>query len=160
MTEIKPFSPDFSDAVAALILPIQQQEFGIAITREDQPDLAQIETFYQRGAGNFWIATQGSQVIGTIALLDIGNRQAALRKMFVASSHRGSAHGIANKLLEQLLSWSKERHLQEIYLGTTAAFLAAHRFYEKNGFLEIGRSALPSSFPVMKVDSKFYKRAP
>lgn len=34
--------------------------------------------------------------------------------------------------------------------------LAAHRFYEKNGFRELARSELPERFPVMAVDSKFY----
>jgi predicted N-acetyltransferase YhbS len=46
--------------------------------------------------------------------------------------------------------------VREVFLGTTARFLAAHRFYEKNGFREIARQALPHSFPVMSVDTKFY----
>ena len=48
--------------------------------------------------------------------------------------------------------------IAEIYLGTTEKFLAAHRFYEKNGFAEVRRDELPSAFPVMAVDSKFYRR--
>jgi hypothetical protein len=48
--------------------------------------------------------------------------------------------------------------VRELYLGTTAKYLAAHRFYEKNGFREIARTALPESFPVMAVDTKFYTR--
>ena len=47
--------------------------------------------------------------------------------------------------------------VREVYLGTTAKFLAAHRFYEKNGFVEIDHSELPESFPVMVVDTKFYR---
>jgi hypothetical protein len=49
--------------------------------------------------------------------------------------------------------------LSDIFLGTTAKFLAAHRFYEKNGFHEIGRDELPAAFPVMTVDTKFYRRS-
>ena len=48
--------------------------------------------------------------------------------------------------------------MNEVYLGTTASFLAAHRFYAKNGFREISSSALPPGFPVMLVDTKFYRR--
>ena len=44
-----------------------------------------------------------------------------------------------------------------ILLGTTEKFLAAQRFYEKNGFTEIQKDALPPKFPVMTVDVKFYK---
>src|SRR6185295_3159345 len=142
--------------VAALILPIQREEFGIPITLADQPDLADIRGFYQRGAGNFWIAQYAGNVVGTIALLDIGNAQGALRKMFVAPAFRGREHGTAKLLLDELLAWSRARGLKDVYLGTTAKFLAAHRFYEKHGFREVARADLPASFPVMSVDTKFY----
>jgi RimJ/RimL family protein N-acetyltransferase len=42
-------------------------------------------------------------------------------------------------------------------LGTTDAFKAAHRFYEKNGFTEIPEHELPAMFPRMKQDTKFYR---
>jgi predicted N-acetyltransferase YhbS len=35
--------------------------------------------------------------------------------------------------------------------------LAAHRFYEKHGFSEIAPAQLPPSFPIMRVDTKFYR---
>jgi hypothetical protein len=51
------------------------------------------------------------------------------------------------------------RYVAAVYLGTTAKFLAAHRFYEKNSFREIAREALPGCFTVMAVDTKFYTLA-
>ena len=47
--------------------------------------------------------------------------------------------------------------MRRIYLGTTEAFTAAHRFYEKNGFHRVERAALPQSFPVMAVDTRYYQ---
>ncbi len=47
--------------------------------------------------------------------------------------------------------------LKEIYLGTTPKFIAAYRFYEKNKFEEIAKESLPTAFPIMSVDTKFYK---
>lgn len=159
MAEILPFAPEHAAGVVALILPIQQQEFGIPVTLQDQADLLDIPGFYQRGAGNFWVALDGKAVIGTIALLDIGNRQAALRKMFVRAEYRGPGQGVAQRLLDILMAWCRERGLQEIFLGTTEQFLAAHRFYEKNGFCGITKAQLPPAFPVMTVDTKFYARS-
>ena len=159
MIEIQPFSAPHADGVVALILPIQQAEFGIPVTIADQPDLKNITGFYQHGNGNFWLALDGGTVVGTVALLDIGEQQVALRKMFVASSHRGSEHGVALRLFDTAMAWCASRGVRDVYLGTTAQFLAAHRFYEKNGFSEVSRADLPQSFPVMKVDSKFYRRA-
>lgn len=157
MIRIRPFAPQDAAAVAAVILPIQRGEFGVPITLEAQPDLADIAGFYQRGLGNFWVAEFAGEVVGTIGLLDIGAREAALRKMFVAAPYRGKEQGVARRLLDELLSWSAAQGLERIYLGTTDKFRAAHRFYEKSGFQEIPRAHLPSAFPIMTVDSKFYR---
>ena len=158
MIEVVPFSIQHQAGVIDVIVPIQQSEFGISITLEDQPDLLDIPGFYQRGAGNFWVALSGTRVVGTISLLDIGSAQAALRKMFVRAEHRGPQHQVARQLLETLIAWCHERQIREVFLGTTAKFVAAQRFYEKCGFAEIPKAGLPSAFPVMSVDTKFYVR--
>ena len=156
MIEIVPFSGDHHAGVIDVILPIQREEFGIPITLADQPDLADIPAFYRRGEGDFWVALDGSRVVGTIALVDIGNRQAALRKMFVRAEYRGRPHQAGRLLLERLLAACRERSILDVYLGTTTSFVAAHRFYEKWGFRLIEKSELPPAFPVMAVDSRFY----
>ncbi len=158
MIKVIPFSPELQEGVLSVILPIQRDEFGIKVTLDDQPDLLDIPGFYQKGGGNFWGAVEERDVVGTVALLDIGSGQAALRKMFVKSDFRGSVFGVASTLLATLLAWCASHGITAVYLGTTEKFHAAHRFYEKNGFTEIGQAALPESFPVMKVDTKFYMR--
>ena len=157
MTKLQSYLPVYKEEVANLILTIQKTEFEIPITLEQQPDLNDITNFYQSNNGNFWIALVNNKVVGTIALLDIGNHQGALRKMFVDTNYRGKHLGIGKKLLDNLFEWAKEKQFKEILLGTTAKFLAAQRFYEKNGFIEIGKELLPVNFPVMSVDVKFYK---
>lgn len=154
---IQEYAPHNQEALIHLILAIQQQEFKIPITREAQPDLANIPAFYQQGNGNFWIALHAAEVVGTIGLIDIGNQQVALRKMFVNADYRGAEHGIARLLLGQVLAWVAKKGVKAIYLGTTEKFQAAHRFYEKNGFDKINKNELPPSFPVMQVDTVFYR---
>ena len=155
MIRIVAFSADRRAAVVNLVLPIQQSEFGIPVTLDDQPDLLDIPAFYQKKNGNFWVALEDSEVVGTISLLDIGNGQGALRKMFVKAPFRGT--GVAGGLLRVLLDWCQERKVREVYLGTTEQFLAAHRFYEKNGFVEVTKRELPCAFPIMTVDTRFYR---
>lgn len=154
--QILPFEPADQQGVIDVIVPIQREEFGIAITAEDQPDLQAIPAFYQAGGGDFWVAKKDGQIIGTIGLKYIGNQQAALRKMFVSAPFRGREFGVAALLLGTLLQEAGKRGVKDIYLGTTDKFLAAHRFYEKHDFVEVAKAELPQSFPVMKVDSKFY----
>ena len=102
-------------------------------------------------------STIDDKIIGTISLLDIGNRKAALRKMFVDKNYRGKEFGVGQRLLNTLVDWSKRKGFTEIFLGTTEKFIAAQRFYEKNGFKEIEKRELPEAFPVMEVDIKFYR---
>lgn len=151
------YTNDYKQGILDLILPIQTEEFNVAITAGDQPDLQDIPGYYQQDAGNFWVAIIDNTVIGSIALSDIGNQQGALRKMFVHKDYRGAAYGVAQALLNTLLSWAKEKELQEIWLGTTDKFHAAHRFYEKNHFQRVAVDSLPVNFSRMAVDSIFYK---
>lgn len=155
--EISPFEPRRARAVLDLVLSIQQREFGLPVSADSQPDLVDIARSYQSGNGNFWIALNASQVVGSIGLLDIGQRQGVLRKMFVAAPMRGSRYGVGQKLLETLLQWCRERGMTEVWLGTTEKVQAAHRFYEKNGFDRIEPQWLPRRFPVMEVDTRFYR---
>jgi GNAT superfamily N-acetyltransferase len=78
--------------------------------------------------------------------------------MFVAAPYRGPRFGTPKKLLDALLAAAANRGIKPIFLDTTDKFVAAHRFYDKNGFVEIARGDLPASFPVMAVDSKFYRK--
>ncbi len=94
---IIPYESTFQDEVVDLIVHIQQKEYNVPITKEEQPDLLEIETFYQRNHGNFWVAIYDGKVVGTVALLDIGNHQVALRKMFVKKNfaEKSGAHHIS-----------------------------------------------------------------
>lgn len=156
MPKVEEYSDRHKKEVIDLILNIQKNEFNISITAEQQPDLHNIEDYYQSGCGNFWIATENNKVIGTTSLLDIDNHQAALRKMFVHRDYRGARHGAAKLLLSILIDWAISKTVGAIYLGTASKFRAAHKFYEKNKFIEIEKSMLPKNFPVMDVDTKFY----
>jgi GNAT superfamily N-acetyltransferase len=156
VVEIRRFEEGDEQGVIDVILAIQREEFGIAITVDGQPDLLAIPSFYQSGKGDFWVAEKDGEIIGTIGLKDIGRDQAALRKMFVAAPFRGRDHGVAGRLLQRLLATARDRGISAVFLGTTDKFLAAHRFYEKNGFSEVAKDTLPASFPLMAVDTKFY----
>ena len=156
MAEIAPWSPADRDDVLAFIVAIQRGEFGIDITAEDQPDLADVAGAYQAGGGEFWVARAGGEVAGTIAAIRIAGDAAALRKMFVAAAHRGD--GLAARLMETLVAWARAEGVRTVYLGTTAVMSAAHRFYAKHGFARIDPAELPPSFPLMSVDSRFFAR--
>lgn len=157
MIKISTYHPQYQAQVIELILKIQQQEFGVPITLEDQPDLLNIPNFYQQENGNFWVALDGDKVIGTIAAIDFGDKYLALRKMFLDINYRG--YGVGKQLLDSLVSWAAQRNVREVYLGTIDKFKVAHKFYEKNAFVRVTKSELPTNFPIMLSDDIFYRLA-
>lgn len=156
MLRVQKFEAKYGDAVIKLILNIQQNEFGIPITLNDQKDLLNIDEFYKKDKGNFWLAFLDGDLAGTIALIDIGNREGCLRKMFVKQQFRGKKYEVAIQLLNTLFDWAKQKEMVAIYLGTTDVLKASHRFYEKNGFTLLPKENLPENFPVMELDTRFY----
>ena len=158
MIEIVSHSKALERSVVEFILEIQRTEFGLHIHAEDQPDLLDVAKFYQSGAGNFWVALANHEVVGTIALRDIGRRQGALRKMYVKATHRGKEHAVAARLLVRLVQSATSAGVQDLYLATTEQFVAALRFYEKNGFVRIAPEALPEAFPRIAPETRFYHR--
>ena len=154
---ISPYAGGDAAGVRDLILGIQQGEFGGRISWEDQPDLHDIPGWYRAGHGEFWVAKDASnRVVGTIGLRDMGAGYGALRKMFVAKEWRGH-HAVALRLLQTLVAHASAAGFRTILLGTTEAFHAAHRFYEKNGFRRVEGRTLPETFPRMSGDTRFYR---
>jgi N-acetylglutamate synthase-like GNAT family acetyltransferase len=153
---IEPLSNAYCDRIASLILPIQQIEFNVPVTIEEQPDLLDIEANYHQTGGGFWGAKHDAELVGTIGLISIGHHAGTIRKMFVRKEFRGKEFGIAQRLLETLIDHSKAHEITDLYLGTVDRLQAAIRFYERNGFVRIDKNKLPESFPIMMVDNTFY----
>lgn len=158
MITTQPFENQDTEQIVNLILNIQQNEFQVPITINEQQDLLEIPNFYQQKKGNFWVAKHENEVVGTIALIDCGENIGAIRKMFVKKEFRGKEHGIAQKLLDILVESAQENQITNVYLGTLERLQAAIRFYERNGFTLIEKQNLPSVFPIMPVDTHFFEK--
>lgn len=152
---IEPIQNEYQDQIVDLILNIQQKEFNVPITLEDQPDLLNIKNFYYESGGFFLGAFIDGKLVGTIALVKFNAEAGAIRKMFVQKEYRGKEYNIAQQLLEKLIQYSEENGLSHLYLGTVSILQAALRFYERNNFITIPKEALPSDFPLMRPDNVF-----
>ena len=156
---ITPYAPQHRDDIVNLILTIQQIEFQVPITIDDQPDLLIIDDYYQQRNGQFWVALNAdNQVVGTIALIDNGQPFGTIRKMFVRADVRGKEGGVAAALFQTLEQKAMDNGMNALYLGTVHKLKASHRFYNKNGFHEIPKADLPPNYPLMLVDTMFFKK--
>ena len=146
-----------AEAIINIILPIQQKEFNVPITLEDQPDLLDIESAYYMTGGGFWGAKIDGELVGTIAMIKFDSHSAAIRKMFVKKEFRGKNFGAAQLLLETLINYCRLNGIKNLYLGTIDLLKAAIRFYEKNGFDLITKDCLPELFPRMAADNTYFQ---
>jgi GNAT superfamily N-acetyltransferase len=142
-------------AIAAMVLAIQNGEYGLDLTIDEQPDLADIPRAYSDGG--FWIAIGADDaVIGSIGLLRYGARQGVLKKFFVAAPYRG-ASGPASALYGKLIGFSREHGITEIFLDTPAAAARSHGFYRRAGFKVIDRGGLPEGYRFRDRDSLIFR---
>lgn len=155
---IQTYSDIYQKQVENLVLGVQNDEFLLGLTAQDQPDLPNIGEFYKNGC--FWVAlNEQNQVVGTIGLEPLNETQAALRKMFLDKSMRGNKDlNLAQNLFETLLYYAQQRGFQELWLDTPPPAKAAHRFYERNGFDLMPRESVPSTYKVPSInDLKIYR---
>lgn len=148
---IQTYSDIYQKQVENLVLGIQNDEFLLGLTAQDQPDLPNIGEFYKNG--RFWVAlNESNQVVGTIGLEPLNEKQAVLRKMFLDKSMRGNKDiNLAQHLFETLLQYAKEKVYQEIWLDTPPPAHAAHRFYERNGFELMPRESVPTGYKLAPI---------
>ena len=155
---IEPYSNEYNKQVIKLILSIQKEEFNLEVEENERPDLQDIESYYlEGGSGQFWVALYNNNVIGTVSIKAITKKKLALQNMYIHKDFRGIIYNTATKLLKEVIHYANKHKKKEIYLGTGAEFHAAHKFYERNGFSQVGREILPTTFPIMCLDHKFYE---
>jgi N-acetylglutamate synthase-like GNAT family acetyltransferase len=156
---IRPYEDGDLLAVSDLIINIQKTETNITISQDRHMALTDINDYYSKGSSGFWVAVECDKIVGTIALLDITENAAALQQMFVAVHYRGTISGVANKLFTHFCYEAQTCGVRDIFLGTTADLYAAHRFYEKHGFVRYSKTDLPSRFPIVATDTRFYYKS-
>ncbi len=154
---IEEFSDRYTEPVVELVLGILRDEFEFPESAVQQPDLLDIAKHYGVGLSNFWLALDGKEVVGTIGFLDLGSGQGLLRKMFVRLRFRGT--GVAQLLLDHLLSWARTHAFEELFLGTNSKLHAAHRFYNKQGFELVRPEGLPKTVPRLELRDIFCRRS-
>ena len=153
---IRTFETSDADSVNKLIRGIQKKEFGFTLEDFPQPELLDIKNFYISSGGNFWVAYMDDLLVGTSALLDLGNGVAKLGRMFVHPDYRGKPWRIAQRLFDISMNWAKAKNLFNICLETTPEPCAAHNFYIKNGFIEVNSSDFPPEYHLCPYPSRYF----
>jgi GNAT superfamily N-acetyltransferase len=101
------------------------------------PELRALATYFAEAGGALWVAERDGRVIGMAAVRPLNQDQAwEICKVYVAADSRGT--GLAHQLLEAAEAHALAAGAHRLVLWTDTRFDAAHRFYEKRGFVRQG----------------------
>ncbi len=142
------YNDTYKDEVINLILDIQNNEAGINLSLDEQPDLKNILAHYNSNGGNFWLTVDDeNHVIGTIALMRLNADWGVLKKFFVKSDYRSQKIGLM--LYQTLIEFARMNKFKYIILDTPSVAVKSHQFYKKAGFRQISKEDLqiPYLFP-------------
>lgn len=120
----------------------------------EQPDLKDIQTYYQKDGGEFWIAKSDGKVIGTLGLQFRENHCAVMKEFFVDCHYRSQKIGLA--LYQKLLAFAKDKGVRHIILDTPSVARASHKFYETARFHRIYTQEFPIRYLYPDRDSLLY----
>jgi GNAT superfamily N-acetyltransferase len=154
--QIEEFSKPREGEVWAVISRVWA-EFDFHRDPSTEMDLSDMAHAYRGGLSGAWIATSKNRLVGTACLKDLGDGLIALKRFYVLKEYRGAAIGTAQLLLDHLVKYARHGGASVICLGTIDATKAAQRFYEKNRFQNVARSALPTEQFASEIDTLFYR---
>ena len=131
---IVPFEPRHADGFRALVGETLR-EFGFELDPEFDGDLDDPAAAYAA----LWVVLDGEDVVGSVALRDVGGGVLELKRMYLRPDQRG--RGLGKRLLVLALAWAREHDACAVRLDTSDRMLAARRLYEAHGFRRMPGSA-------------------
>jgi GNAT superfamily N-acetyltransferase len=86
-----------------------------------------------------WLVLRGDDVVGSVALRDLGDGAVELKRMYLRPDQRG--HGLGKQLLGLALGWARAHGVDVVRLDTSERMIAAQRLYEAHGFKRVSGDA-------------------
>jgi GNAT superfamily N-acetyltransferase len=101
------------------------------------PELRALATYFAEAGGASWTAERDGRVVGMTGTRPLGTDRAfEICKVYVDRGERGT--GLAHRLLDTAEAYALENGADRLVLWTDTRFEAAHRFYEKRGYVRSG----------------------
>jgi GNAT superfamily N-acetyltransferase len=135
---LRPGRDDDADGFIALIGDCWAEYPGCILDVDGElPELRALATHFAEAGGALFAAEQEGRLIGMAATRPMRQDAAfEICKVYVAKPARGS--GLAHALLGAAESFARAAGAERLVLWTDTRFEAAHRFYEKRGFVRQG----------------------
>jgi putative acetyltransferase len=120
---------------AAEIIQSVLSEYGLGWEANGADrDVLQVEEYYLKKGGEFWVIEQENKLVGTGAYYPIprGNKAVEIRKMYLLPTVRGK--GLGKYLLQKLEEKIINCGFEEIWIETASVLMEAVKLYESSGY--------------------------
>jgi GNAT superfamily N-acetyltransferase len=166
---IRPYRADDQEAVMDLFVrvnlslapPDMKEAFAAYVTRSLTEEIGRIGEYYDSGRGrSFWVATDGSRLLGNFGLEPVGGEAIEVRRMYVDFPFRKL--GIARAMLDHAESCARQGGFGKIILSTSSLQLPALALYRSAGY-EVLREEKAASSSLRTVGNgilRFYLEKP
>lgn len=131
---IVPFEAQYADGFRSLVSDTLR-EFGFEPDPEIDADLADPAAVYTA----VWVIVADGDVVGSVALRDLGDGALELKRMYLRPEYRGS--GLGKRLLATALDFARTTGARVVRLDTSERMVAARRLYETHGFRPVPGTA-------------------
>ena len=84
--------------------------------------------------GRLWVAEADGKIVGSVAVVPVGNNEVQLRWFFVEKECQNK--GIGSGLMNIALEFCRDEDLRNVFLWTFKGLGSARHLYEKLGFKE------------------------
>lgn len=98
-------------------------------------ELARLPGRYARPAGGVWLAVEGENVAGCVALRPLDAERAEIKRLYVRLAFRGS--GVGRALTEHVLAAARRAGYRRVCLDTLPSMTGALSLYRSLGFVEV-----------------------
>ena len=85
--------------------------------------------------GGLWVAWEGGEAVGCVALQPIGENAGEVKRMYVRPAFRGK--GIARRLATLVIDEARHRGYAKLRLGTLSSMEPAQNLYRSLGFVPV-----------------------
>jgi ribosomal protein S18 acetylase RimI-like enzyme len=130
--EVRRASPADEEAAWAIV-----DEYGDVVDVYVRDDRAALRA-YLAGPGALWLACEGDEVAGCVALRplpEIEARACEVKRLYVRPAYRGAR--VAHALMDALEAYAREAGYDAAYLDSKDDLATAIRFYDRRGYERI-----------------------